>query len=1182
MSALLAPCAEAPALYLPAGRAAGGPLTGFLLAPGTSPPPSLTLAEGLTTPGWFLITAPLDDTAIAGFVAAAQVWFASTARSGALLSWFTSIAVNGLAGWTWFADPAGIRSNVSRLSTVQFGNIAVTVPPGTTVAANGDGTALSFTAAANPMQLAVTPYGARNPVKFAVDGALAIDLAGAMPGCMSFGAGIDGAGFDSLDLGLRCYTAPTAAAGYALTTRYRPFDFGTSKVALAAILDPLAPEDHTRSQFALPAAPAVPSAYRSASGATLTASFGGDFRLVISERLVQLDADGKPVRRADPIYTLVPSGTVTLANPAASAADSGSASLATTLMGGLSPVEYLAPPAAGATLTFVPDQPAFAPTLPPTGPQALESSAPSPRTFGPLSDIATTAWVKIETPAEGAAYYSQPDQAVMHQGDATASQFLRYLPMPIAALAPGPTAPVPLLPYASIAPGGGLAGADLAQFERQAWSPTRVGIIRAAGAAAAECTRALIATAQPDPPFGTTPQGLLLEFGADNAWQTLTLALDSPALPPPPSGSKPRQPGLLLRDIRPTLQGGLQTNELFLVATDGAALLAQAEIGYFLSQERVDLLDSQIGMQAASDWLKGLIAGGSLGFDDRAAFLAAVAPSNAPPSITGNEDLLCQVCGDFSLFAAGSGNDPGWEFDLNPLNWNTHQTILIFKFCKTSLAIAAADVSQWSDAATFCPAAAVTSQQIGRIIADATSERPTNPDLAYFVDTVVNDPSWTGIVALNATVPLAGLPEQMRALAAGIDPAAFQAHHVGVSTTPVTNSATSFTASPSSIFALIDYEDPKPLASSDAYGFKVNSLKVLIANSQVANFSSRVELLINELFGEGATQVGASDNNLGFNGYYQKAQTDEQGTQIGSYQFVAAQPTAYALTSYVVDQVAITGATFVTLPGTDDENPQVNAVFMLSGAIAFIPQSGFDLFSFGPESRGQTVEQGLSYRSLAVRMSFDEATPNYRTLIFDPSGIVVDPATSLARGASLVSHFPMKMTGLVAGQDGVTPDSLGFMPVDMPLQGVKLAPPWYGLRFDLDLGTAGALAAEAGFTAGLLLGWAPNPNAASVYVGLSVPGVSGGQRSISLEGVITLSFGGISFVVAPPTYLIQLSNIALKFLSVSFPSGGQVNLTLFGNPEKQSSGALGWLGAYLKNGAGQPKKPAPPLLELDA
>ena len=1163
MSTPLSPCAGAPALYLPANRTAGGPLTGFLLAPGTSPPASLTLAQGLGTPGWFVVTAPIADAGIPKFVAAAQAWFASSARQGALLTWFTDGALDG---WTLFAGPG---SSLSRLTALQFGNIAVQLPPGTLVAASADGTALSLGAASSPMQLAVQLYGARDPVKFAIDGPLAINIAGApnATGCMSFGLTLDSAGLDSLDAGLRCYTAPAGQAGYVLTTRYRPFDFGAGKVALAATLDPLAPEDHARSHFALPGAPAVPSGYRSASGATLTANFHGDFRFVLSQRLVEVDAAGNAIARRDPIYTLVPSGTVTLAN---AAAPTGPASLAATLMGGLSPVEYLAIPAQGVALAFVPNQPAFAPTLP-AAPAASNAAAP-PRSFGPLTPAGTTAWVSVQTPAQGVGFFSQPDQAVMFRGDTSGSEFLRYLPMPVAALPLGASAAFPLLPYASIAAGGGLEGEDLAQFEQRTWSPKRVGIMRTEAALAAAGTQALLKSAVPNPPFGTTPQGLLVQLGGADVWQTLTLAMDSPPLPAPPDGSPPRQPGLLLRNLTPQLQGTLQANELFFVATDGAALLENADVGYYLSKERAELIDIQLGDTPSHDWLFGLVANGSLAFDDRAGFLAAVVePAGAPPRIKSSAGLLCKLCADFSLFAAGSGDDPGWEFDLNPLQWDQHQTILIFKFCSTSLAVAAADPSHWSGADVFCSDASVASAQIAQIIAKARVDAQTNADLSYFITQVVDDPAWTGILALNATVPLAGLPEQMRALAAGIDPAAFQAHHVGVSTTPITNSATTFTASPSCIFGLINYEDDSVLSGADAFGFKVSSLKVLIANSQVADFSSHVELLVNQLFGEGATQVGAPDNNLGFDGYYQKAQTGAQGaTQVGSYQFVTARPTAYRLTSFAVDQIAITGATFVTLPGTDDENPIVNAVFMLHGAIAFIPQPGFDLFSFGPETQGQAVEQGLSYRGLAIRMSFDETTPSYRTLTFDPSGIVIDTATSLARSGSLVTHFPMKLTGLVAAQDGVTPDSLGFMPIDSPLQGVTLTAPWYGLRFDLDLGTSGVLAAATGFTARLLLAWAPNPNAASVYVGLSFPGVSGGQRSISLEGVLTLSFGDISFVVAPPNYMLQLSNIALKFLSLTFPSGGQINLNLFGNPEKQSTGSLGWLGAYLKNGAGQP------------
>ena len=178
---------------------------------------------------------------------------------------------------------------------------------------------------------------------------------------------------------------------------------------------------------------------------------------------------------------------------------------------------------------------------------------------------------------------------------------------------------------------------------------------------------------------------------------------------------------------------------------------------------------------------------------------------------------------------------------------------------------------------------------------------------------------------------------------------------------------------------------------------------------------------------------------------------------------------------------------------------------------------------------------GLTYANLSVDMSFDIATPTYKTFVFDAQHILLDSATSQARSASLASHFPMKLTGLYQATGTVTPDGLGYMPVDSPLQGSQLTAPWFGLQYDLDLGSPGALAAQVNFTARLLLAWSPNPATASVYVGLGLPGVSGGQRAMSLQGVLSLAFGTVTFLVQPPTYILELSNIVLKFLSLSFP-----------------------------------------------
>ncbi|PTR14385.1 hypothetical protein C8R31_10657 [Nitrosospira sp. Nsp2] len=1171
MSVALQPFGFGSLLYVPAGRPAGGGVTGFLFPIGSTPPPTVALSDALKAQGWFLITGPVADSAVPAFVSAAQTWFASSARNGAVLSWFINAAKPGagLAGWTIFAGLSGSRSALTGTASIQFGNFAISLPRGTLLAASTDGTTLAFTAATSPIAVAVTPFGARTPVNFPITGPLLLNLAGdaAGVGCAAFSFATNAAGLDSLDVGMRSYSAPPAG-GYAQTALHRPFDFSQCNVTLAATLDPLDPTNHDRS-FLVPASgTTVPSFYRSAAGPAWHATFGSDFSFVLASRLAAVDSKGTPVP-GNPVYTIVPSGTVDLALPGATGGAAVASTLGPTLMGGLSPVEYFNAPAA-ATLVFVPDQPAFAPTV-----SAADKDVG--RTFGALTGAATTAWASIVAPSDGTAYFSQPDQAVLHQGGPSGSSFLAYLPMQISTLPAGASTPFPLLPYGSVAIGVGMSLHDLGQFERQAWSPKRLATLQPApgGSAAAAANGPQPPPGKaPNPPCGTTRQGLLLRFGDQGSWADLTLAMSAP----PPDA--PRQPGLILQNVAGKLRAALQTNELFLVVSAGDLLLADSDMAYELSTERVDVINPKISDQPCQQWLLGLVKNGAVAYPNLAALKSAVLAAGVPPAMASFFDIVRTYAGDFSLFAAGAAGADAWEFDLSPWRWAEHQTILIFKFCNKKLSQAAADPSQWSAGDAFNANTAAMAQQIGQIIVDARTRQQTDTDLTYFVDTVLDDPSWNGIIALNALVPLSGLPEQMRALAAGIDPAAFKAHHVGVSVTPVTPGAQSFTAAPSSIFGLIDYQDPAPLQSSDDYAFKVNTLKVLITNSQVAGFSSQVELLVNKLFGERVTQIGASDNNLGFNGYYQKSgDTSGSGKEVGTYRFVTSGPAAYTVASRVLEQVAITGATFVTLPGSTDQNPVVNATFQLDGAIAFLPQKGFDLFSYGPETVAETIEQGLCYRSLAVEMSFNEATPSYQTFAFDASKLVVDPATSLARAASLVSHFPMKLTALIQGLGSVTPDSLGFMPVEMPIQSSMVSAPWFALRFDLDLGTPGALAAATGFNAGLLLAWAPNSNDAAIYCGLSLPGVSGGQRAISLEGVISLVFGGISFVVAPPTYLIQLRNIALKFLSVSFPPNGQINMTLFGNPAQQTSGAIGWFAAYVKNGAGGGSKKQQQVLQ---
>jgi hypothetical protein len=137
------------------------------------------------------------------------------------------------------------------------------------------------------------------------------------------------------------------------------------------------------------------------------------------------------------------------------------------------------------------------------------------------------------------------------------------------------------------------------------------------------------------------------------------------------------------------------------------------------------------------------------------------------------------------------------------------------------------------------------------------------------------------------------------------------------------------------------------------------------------------------------------------------------------------------------------------------------------------------------------------------------------------------------------------------------------MPVSGPLTGSQLTPPWYGLTYELNLGSPGALAGQVGFVASLLMAWMPNPQNYTIFIGLRLPGVNGGKREISLEGIIKLTFGDVRFVVNPPSYILQLRKLALNMLSVSFPPG-QTDIILFGNPDEQDNTTLGWYAAYRK------------------
>lgn len=515
----------------------------------------------------------------------------------------------------------------------------------------------------------------------------------------------------------------------------------------------------------------------------------------------------------------------------------------------------------------------------------------------------------------------------------------------------------------------------------------------------------------------------------------------------------------------------------------------------------------------------------------------------------------------------------GFEFNLSPYDWDQHKTVLIFKFYDKSINSLKDSLEAWSNPDEFNDGSASVQQQLSDFINDARSRK--DPDLDYFLNTVIDDKNWNGIIALNCPVPLKGLPEQLEGLAAGIDPAQFAAHHVGINITPVQVGGTTLSARPSSMFGLIDYNDPNHLDDLSAtYQYKVLSLKTLMLDSTIRDFSSQIELLVNYLFGDLATLKNRQAGNvLDFNGVYQK-----QGDK-GTYVFTNRDLNTFVMDSQVLETVVVSRAQFVTLAHEQgDTSPEVKTKFLFSGLIAFKALAGFDVFSFGTDDGSQG---GLAYSALSIDMTFDANIPSYKTFTFDTSGIVLDTTTSTARDASLYNHFPLKLTALVQGGADSRPDKQNYMPVATPLSSQGLTDTWFALTYSLNLGTPGALAAQVGFNAGFISAWSPATTQPSLFIGLSIPGVKGGERAITLQGVIKLKFGDVSFLVNDSSYILQLRNIALSILSISIPPSGQTNIILFGDPTGSDRETLGWYAAYVKSQASQQKPRALPGVAAD-
>lgn len=1095
-----------PQLYTATGNGTATPGSVLYLLPQATanPPTPLSFGDAWTTYAgtYIFLEAALAAGTEAAFAAAAWAYLADPRKAGTRFAWFQALGTSGILNGTTIAVAGNVTSAAA---TFQQQNVTLFVPASSAVAADATNFAFTFTApsAARPIQL-LASWGSA-----AVDSASAatLPLDDNLAGSLQFTLALTQQNLVDLDVSLRYFyavppdpTKPTAPALDFLldSLRYPLFSAG---ITVYANVDPLAWQNPARTFFAFNgadagqsgagAAPAIPSYFASTMGDAYKVQplTGSAAPTAFAALVFAANRQSSSPSQHDPLY-LVPRGDFALQSTAAGGPNA--------LMCGLSGVEYGALQGPTNVVSFFPGSAAFAAGF-------FPGQQPGWTTLHPASTaLPTTSFSSLSIPSAGFDYYAQPDQSVLYNYPAAPTKGVAVTALaPVAVLAatipwpPVSTLSFPLLPY------GGLGGANLdpyRQLESQIVSPARR---LALAPAAPKAALGAAAAAPPGSTYSTTPQGLLAQYtpGA-TTWPEIVLAQ---------SGLGTVQQ-LLLQNVTGDLLSAFQSNKLFLVITNAAALGA------------------------------------------------ALAPPNAAVQI---------------------GSDPAemWDFDLEATaaNWqhaNGNDTIFIVKFYDMPIAELAGQISTWSYPSSgptpFNVDAAATSAQIQAIIAKVDA---TDPDFAAFVNAVTN-PHWNGILALNVTSPLTSLPSELAGLAAGIDPALFFAHHVGINASAIVAPATpaNITISNSSIFGLINYVAPGPLPAGGVdYAFQVQQLKVVFANSAVTSFSSIIQLEVNTLFGEPATLRGGTDNIIELYGVYQKHVVNNVVEE--SYTFTTPQNTdlIFDMTSNVLNAVQVNNGQFVTL--TAQSTPTLTmANFVFWGLLDFKAlvngAAAFDVFSFGRVSG--TTPAGLSFGNLLLDMQFDpQIEPPDTVFAFDASQLSFDLATSTWRPDSFFQHFPLTLAGFTQAATGTTPTGQGWMSVTTPLTQSSLAYPWFSLNFNLNLGSAGALAAEVGFVGSITAAWSPNITSDyTVFTGLKLPGSSGAKRAISIEGLFDITFKTLQILAPKPdTFILVLFGIGFKFLSFTFPPTGQVNFVLFGDPNataKAPDASLGWYAAYAK------------------
>ena len=1004
----------------------------------------------------------------------------------------------------------------------------------------------------------------------------------------------------------------------------------TAAVTLFCCFDPLAPLDATRTRFGLlpfnatvAAVPIFDTGYVTARGYGMTLAPRNLASptppgFVFGVQPLVSGVTGTTLSDVPVVYYLTPDGDFDLAVTnndgslvTATVSKNQDAAPVERMLCGTTGLDYVGLSATdGMVLSFRAGNAAFAPpstdaTEDARNTQATDGAPPA------LTTLGTTAWSWISGGA--LRYFAQPEDAPFYTGGTAG--FLEYLEISATKLETEQKAPAfPMVGYAGLQ----TTQADFArEIEARGVAPERrrqIGkLTRTQWMPAA--LRGAPAALPTDTIPAVTPPGLAIGYAGDEVpWAWLAIGNTGT--------STDGLPDLRFTAVDGAFRQAVLSNRLFMVLGDAKTVLANSSVAYQLTPSSLGLIKALPPLKGVPPAVYEAVAKAVAGagypvYPTETAFNTML--TQAVSGITPEQMLVFQRFGGLLSPAIGD-----WLFRMSPRNWAAPDRVgpknarLIFKFVSgRTLADLVADTAAWSwpEASSEDGKAATARDDIQSIIrtareasAAAKAKNQTSPYEGFLK--VVDNPYWAGVLALSVEVPLDSLPEPLQPLAAGIDPSGFYAHHLGLTATSFTSSGGAIKFDITSSFGLIDYQNPvdQYFSSDIPFAFRVQQLTVGFENGTLSSFTSSAQLMVNRLFGA-ETRLFPSEhgNNIILDGVYQTERNDGGG-QRDTYVFAMRDTGAFQLALSALLEVGVEQTRLATVRAADPAsgNTTVTGAFQMTGRLRFVEPDNFDPFCWGPPSpppdTGSTAlladaeatdavgSKGLLYSNYTITMSFPLSDPAKVKFTVADDAIALDSANSPPRENSLFARFPLRLTSLLATpdpklMDGVAstrdPEAAGFVSISAPLQQGKLGQPWYGLVYEVDLGTLGALAGSVGLTVRLLAAWSPanNPEGrTAIYFGVALPGVEKMLGvSLPLQGILDIGFRTIQFSTYDDAegrrqYLMRLRDFGLHVLSLSFPPGHN-DITLFGNPNQKSNTKLGWYAAY-ENGKSDKKKSA--------